>query len=152
MRKILFRGFSPDNEGKIVIKLNGETVVGKWLYGYPTLGDSACTTKELEGCPCLHNGSEAWMTFWLDECHEYDEDICLGLTIGQWVTIDKNGKDVFDGDIVRIEGINGRCIIEYHEGTVCWYIHVLSVNKYLYLFNHMDEIEVIGNIYEEALE
>lgn len=143
MREILFRGKNADN--------------GEWVYG------SYLHTKKIRLCIVRDESEveENTQHLIVQDALACDWGFKNGMqvvdvlpeTVGQFTGLtDKNGKDVFDGDIVLIEGINGRCVIEYHEETACWYIHVLSVNKYLHLFNHMDEIEVLGNIYEEEEE
>lgn len=62
---------------------------------------------------------------------------------------DKNGKDVYDGDIVNaFDGDNYylNCCIGYNKGV--FYLYKPYHPHFYVLFNKLQEIEVIGNIYE----
>ena len=82
-KRYLFRGFHPDENGNTIITLDGEKIKGEWKYW--------TVTGRL-----VHGDKFQYMSGGF-VC---DIDIIFE-TIGTWVTIDKNRKDIFDGDIVK---------------------------------------------------
>lgn len=86
--KILFRGFHLDENGETVIMLNGGKVRGEWICG-----------------DLISLGEERYICY-ANEHHSIRDIGALSLkviseTVGQFVTTDKNGKDLFEGDIVQ---------------------------------------------------
>ena len=72
-------------------------------------------------------------------------------TVGQYTGLtDKNGKKVFEGDIVKNEYRKGQYQyfkIVYDTRFYCWQVE----NKYGmlgFLYNVIGDLEVIGNIYD----
>lgn len=79
------------------------------------------------------------------EDFEY-KDITDKLEIMQYIGLhDKNGKEIYEGDIVKIQ--DELCIVEYNYNAFC--LKVIDQTK---LYGWVDFIvykcEVIGNIYE----
>jgi uncharacterized phage protein (TIGR01671 family) len=133
MREILFRG---------------KTAGGKWVHG------SLVHRTQFYGDPCddyliLVDGEF--------HCDYYDADEVITETIGQFTGLfDKNGKKIFEGDIIKNEyevGKNQYFRITYNEDSMRWSV----MNKYRmqgHLCHVLGSMEVIGNIYDnpELLE
>jgi uncharacterized phage protein (TIGR01671 family) len=126
MREILFRGKTP--------------ITGKWIFGTGVLYDSINTW-------IVSNPSLQPLAF--GEKHF----TAIPETVGQYTGLtDKNGKKIFDGDIVKFDNIIG--IINYNEGCYC-----IKTKKPdwrnrnnpaidIVMNEYPNEIEVIGNIHD----
>ena len=124
MREILFRGKRTDN--------------GEWVYGVPT--------KDSHG--------ETVMVESVYECEEYN---CRGAnclyvnenTVGQYTGLtDKNGKTIFEGDIVK--GHWGTIFTIFYDET-CLQLRTrsqLGIERDTDYYQGYNDIEVIGNIYD----
>ena len=123
MREILFRGKSANT---------GKWIIGDYEHFYLSDGE---------------------LVVYISEWGERSDKV-LPETVGQYTGLtDKNGKKIFEGDIVKVTDDNGEtdlcsCGVGYvlfYDG--CWYIDE-EVNDGLYDVSKIYYIEVIGNIHD----
>ncbi len=123
MIEVLYRGKRIDN--------------GKWVYGYVVKCRNVFNKVYTAIIPICDKNTK--------ECNLIDIVIVNENTVGQFIGLtDKNGKNIFDGDIVKCENFFGEVIYSGNEfsikdipqwvGKCSWYI-----------LNHC---EVTGNIYD----
>jgi uncharacterized phage protein (TIGR01671 family) len=130
------------------ILFRGKTEKGKWVYGVPIyLNKEAYIVRDF----CLGG--------------DYTDDLVEAKTIGQFCgLLDKNGKKVFEGDIVKaIICVNdwsrdatrneeGIYEIKYHTQH-CYFFLAKEGNNLLFDGNwsyYLKEIKVIGNIHDKT--
>lgn len=131
MREILFRGKRVGN--------------GEWINGFLSFGNKIVTVRK-----CYD-----WRTIYVcDSVEEYKID---EKTVGQFTGLtDKNGKKIFEGDIVKVKS-------EYVDETIYFIYYRDCGFKLIYkpsngvvnlTNNKSRNIEVIGNIHDnpELLE
>lgn len=122
MREILFKGKRLDS---------GEWVEGNYILQYDHKKNEACgfiTTQE--------------QNFEKPNFKPIEIDI---KTLGQFIGLcDKNGKKIFEGDIIKLENAHIRFV--FYGSTS--FRHT-NYGKYAKEFDHKDKgYEVIGNIYD----
>lgn len=132
MRTIKFRGYAHHQN--------------KWVYG-----------------SLLLDGGEAWVTeteqgLFVDMNHQMKLEPVEPETVGQFTGLtDKNGKEIYEGDIVAVwyfEPDAGtedgwttfKAFVEYRENEMCFVINVHG--KKLVNVDVSKFVEVIGNIHE----
>lgn len=150
-KRYLFRGFHLDEQGDATIVVNGEKITGEWIYGYYLYSNK---TKEHY---IVSNESNEFVIPEL----EYFQSILKVIpeTVGQFVTTDKNGKDVFEGDIVRFTDKYGAKptssgIAKIEKGEYGYKLNgsydkglIVGTIVWLYISGEM-EYELIGNKWE----
>ena len=145
MREILFRG-QVRKKGQMV-RMDGTPVDGEWVYGGVLQGVGDFSV--------IYGGKNQ---------NDYGEDLqkwCVYTdTLGQFTGLtDKNGKKIFEGDIVRILGnqdvedwknVDYTALIAFLDGGFCAIDGTIEEHGFRrYALARMDfDMEVIGNIHD----
>lgn len=123
MREIKFRGQRQSDN--------------KWIYGDLLQPTEMCNIYEISDCESI-DGSR------------YD---VIKHTIGQYTGLkDKNGKEIYEGDIVRIDCPTMKMTgeIKYSEMSAMFYIYDEIEDIEETLWYQEKEYKVIGNVWEDS--
>lgn len=148
-REILFRGFHPCENGDTTIYVEGEAVKGRWVYGCLLVDNANCSAKQSGKCYCPHNGSLAYIFEWQDGLHEYEEIEVIPSTIGQYTGLtDKNGRKIFEGDILDEEKYEFRVVYEKERAK----FKLQHDNKAIQYpeWNRGTQMKIIGTIWDKG--
>ena len=140
----LFRGFHPDKDGEETVIIDGKKIKGTWYYG-DLLRDF--TSGIFAIVIYVNLGGD------IQDLSEINIFKVIPETVGQYTGLtDKNGRKIFEGDIVKIplyEGCQEKAIAVVDWDIICavFYLHGKRVNTDFYHYFGND-CEVIGNIYD----
>ena len=121
MREILFRGKRMDN--------------GEWITG-DLVHDRRVKTNEPVLC-----------IWYFDSDGKAQQEDVEQETVGQYTGLtDKNGKKIFEGDILELDGEDGFFEVEYDDDRAMF---VTNGDYTTFYFDNLwNEVEVIGNVYD----
>lgn len=129
---------------------------GEWVEGYPVYDRADCTLKRQGKCQCAHDGSLITFFGWIDNLYEYDEVEVDPATVCQYTGLtDKNGKKIFEGDIVTTDLKRPYLIVEFRDA--CFMFNCNDGDKDYYdIFLPITDVaheeyqygEIIGNIHD----
>jgi hypothetical protein len=127
MRELLFRG-QTRRKGEKILNMRGDPAPSKWVYGgvFQGAGDFSV----------------------MYSAHPVEKHVVYTDTIGQYIgQQDRNGTNLFEGDIVSYKDGEAIGKIEYSEGES---MYMVQFDSWCTDFDHIygKELEVVGNIYD----
>ena len=127
MRKHLYRGFHECANGNTVITIDGKQIIGTWAEGNLFVGDDG-------ECEILIGTQVVRISYPV-----IPETVCEYTSL-----TDKNGKKIFEGDIVKNSRDVG--LLYYKEKNSAFTVKGWEYGYWLW--HDKEDIEVIGNIYD----
>ena len=129
MRDILFRGKRLDN--------------GEWVYGFYCHVPRGRLDRDEHMIQTVKKSGKMGMLHCVDPS-----------TVGQYTGLkDKNGKRIWEGDVLTVDGEVGCFELKFNENTAMFIMDGDAIRASFNIFGN-DEVEVVGNIHDnrELLE
>lgn len=132
MREILFRGQTRKKGEKV--RLDGTPIDSNWVYGgVAQFNEERAIIYQTE-----------------PEFHKFS---VYADTVGQFTGLkDKNGKRIFEGDIIRSTETGEIGIVQWFSEHSAFMVWCQSPSKVGFLYECTSIIEVIGNVHDNRLE
>lgn len=130
-REIKFRG-QTRRKGERVISMAGDKCEANWVYG---------------GIFPQNNGGDFSIIYEQPSC---EKRVVYADTVGQYIGVpDKNGKEIYEKDIVLIDGEDEYFVVEWDNDTARF---VMTSETMTVDFDNYwgYQVEVIGNVYENT--
>lgn len=131
MREILFRGQTRKKGEKV--RLDGTPIDSNWVYG---------------GVFPNNKGGDFAIIY--QQYPEIKKYTVYADTVGQYTgLLDKNGKKIFEGDIVKYGDTVHKVVFEQRNGTAYFGLVYSTLETLSFgYYQDLKQIEVIGNIYD----
>lgn len=130
-REIKFRGQTRRKDERI-INMAGDKYEANWVYG---------------GIFPQNNGGDFAIIYEQPSC---EKRVVYADTVGQYIGVkDKNGKEVYEGDIAKDESVHLLGVVKFSERYLQFVVDDVCDGEQDYS-EFMNQVEVIGNIYENS--
>lgn len=130
-REIKFRG-QTRRKGERIINMAGDKCEANWVYG---------------GIFPQNNGGDFAIIYEQPSC---EKRVVCADTVGQYIGVkDKNGKEVYEGDIAKDESVHLLGVVKFSERYLQFVVDDVCDGEQDYS-EFMNQVEVIGNIYENS--
>lgn len=130
-RDIKFRG-QTRRKGEYLINMAGDKCEANWVYG---------------GIFPQNNSGDFAIIYEQPSC---EKRVVYADTVGQYIGVkDKNGKEIYEGDIVKDESIGLLGVVKFSERYLQFVVDDVCDGEQDYS-EFMNQVEVIGNIYENS--
>lgn len=141
--RYLFRGFHKDENGAETIYLNRKQIKGNWEYG--NLVYIRCENKYY----IVSYDVNIYDENKFGDIKEIDIIEVIPETVSQYTGLkDKNGKKIFENDIVKARYEENNGYIKWNSNNASFQIKGIPSHT----LKRADELEVIGNIFDEEVK